>query len=790
MKNNYVKGGAELGSGGYGDGGYGTYGGNYGYGGSNYGHGGGNYGYGNYGGGDGYGSNGPQRSVRDYFMIFRERLWYLIVAFFIIFSGSILYTFNKTKVYTAVATLQVLRDDPTAIDGGAELEQNQIRSAEDLNTQISVLSSGAIIKGVQQRLQDDELKRFMAPYTDAFSLTGALTPAEILGKYRDIMPQRLSLMINVGYSHPDPMISARVANLFAEEFINHNLTKSIDASMKAVEDLRVRADQQRERVEELDLKLAEYREKHNAVSLDQQENIASEQLKTLNAILSNNKNLFDISETKWNLVEMYQREGRDLWELSFIADQMRVAELLRSISSTNIEISSLSQRYREKHPVMISLLQTLQQSESELKDAVKNAVDKIYASYFESKENFEIASKRLAEKEKELILLSKTGVEYNTLQREFDVQQGFLQAIVSQMTMQKTLVNLKNPNARIIDEAFPPLRHSSPNIFVNLIGGAFVGLFVGFVLIIIVTFLDDRIKSAFDIEGTVGLSLVGVIPRIKKLDTASKAQAVASNVDQHVTETFRAIYSTLRLNEDSKNAKVILTTSTVPSEGKSFVSSNLALTYANHGEKTLILDADLRLPNLARSMQIENDKGHLDYLNSGEDLDSLIVREVYPNLDVLPTGGKSKNPTQILNSEKFSDMLLNLREKYDKIIIDSPPLAAVSDALIILPQVDGVMFVIKFNSVKRKTAVVNVRRLWESNVPVFGAVLNCVSSGMSSYYYSQYSDKSYKNYYLSNDDFSEDIEPIVNADDVSDSKTISEETVSEVSESDEGKGQA
>ena len=147
MKNDYVKGGPDPNAGGYG-GGYG-----YGYGGGGgYGAGSG-YGYGGYGGGYGEGGGGPQRSFKDYFLMFRERVWYLIVAFFIIFSGSILYTFNKTKVYTAVAQVQLFRDDSSALGQTVEMEQNQIRTAEDLNTQISLLESSTIIKGVEQRLQ-------------------------------------------------------------------------------------------------------------------------------------------------------------------------------------------------------------------------------------------------------------------------------------------------------------------------------------------------------------------------------------------------------------------------------------------------------------------------------------------------------------------------------------------------------------------------------------------------------------------------------------------------------------
>jgi len=734
MKNDYVRGAPDPNSGGYGYGGYGGYG----------------YSDGS-SGGAGYGGGGaPQRSFKDYALMFRERVWYLIVAFFIIFSGSILYTFNKTKVYTAVAMVQLLRDDPSAM-ASAELEPNQIRSAEDLNTQISVLNSGTIARGVERRLQDDERERFMAPYADVLSFTGPLSPAELLGKNRKVMPQRMSLMIGVGYTHPDPIIAARVANLFADEFINYNLTLNIDGSMKAVEDLRIRADQQKERVEELELKMAEYREQNNAVSLDSRENIAGTQLARLNEIKLNTKNMNDNLETRWNLIESYRREDKNLWELSFIAEQSRVSNLLERMSGTKIQISSLSKRYREKHPVMIQQLQTLQESEAELALAVANSVDKLGAAYAESKSNFELASQRLAEKEVELIQLSKTRVEYSSLEREMNVQQGFLQALVGRMTQERAAVNLKNPNSRVIDEALPPLRHSSPNIVMNLAAGLFGGLAVGAGLIFVVAFLDDRVKSAFDIEGTIGLSMLGVVPRIKKLDSSSKAQAVASNVDRHVTESFRSIHSALKLSDESKNAKVIVTTSTVPGEGKSFISSNLALTFANHGEKTLLLDGDLRLPNVARSLQLENEYGLLDYVEKNVGLEEVIMTEVYPNLDVLPSGGKSKNPTQVLNSAKFEAMLAELRDRYDRIVIDSPPLAAVSDVLNLLPLADGVLYVIKFNTVKRKTAVQNVRRLWESNTPVFGAILNNISSTLASYYYSSYSDKAYQDYYIRHD---------------------------------------
>lgn len=511
MKNDYVRGAPDPNSGGYG-GGYG-----YGYGaGSGYGYGGG-YSYGGYGGGGQEGGGGaPQRSFKDYFLMFRERIWYLIVAFFIIFSGSILYTFNKTKVYTAVAQVQLLRDDPSAMGNmGPEMEMNQIRGAEDLNTQLSLFESATILQGVEQRLQDDVRERFMAPYAGALSLSGPLSPLDVLGKNRKIIPRRMSLMVNVAYSHPDPIIAADVANLFAKEFIDYNLKLNIDGSMKAVEDLRIRADQQKDRVEELELKLADYREQNNAVSLDSQENIARTQLSSLNEMKLSAKNAYDSIETKWNLIESYRREGKDLWELSFIAEQPRVSSLLQSISNAKIGISSLSKRYREKHPAMIELLQTLQESEVELQSAVLNSVNKISAAFAETKTNYEVSSKRLAEKEQELIELSRLRVEYSSLERDLEVQQSFFMALTSRMTQEQAQVNLKNANARIVDQAFPPLTHSSPNVVMNLAAGLFGGLAVGMGLVFIVAFLDDRVKSAFDIEGTIGLPMLGLFLVLK-----------------------------------------------------------------------------------------------------------------------------------------------------------------------------------------------------------------------------------------------------------------------------------
>ena len=708
----------------------------------------------NYGYGYGYGydagthlASGKQRSFKDYWAIFIERIWFFLTSLFVVMIAATLYTVNKTEVYTAYAKIRMLRDDPSALGKGVyEVGNDQIRGAEDLNTYIGIFESAKIIYDVNNRIEGDLKKRFMAPFTDSINFGGPLSPIELLGRDRKIIPSRMSLIINVAYTHPDPVVASDVANLFANTFIAHNHNLNVDGSMVAVQDLESRERQQRKVVEKLETELAEYRESEQAVSLDNQENIAREQLASLSRTKLNAKSQLDQISNLSELVNQYTIENRALWELDYIANQPHVASLLQKISENKIQISSLSKRYRAKHPQMVLLNQGLNEAERELHAAVKNAVDKLKSALKQAKKDHELASLRLDEKTKELFELGRKRISYNTKLRELKVQENFYQELNQRLTSERAQVSFKKPNVRIIDEAVPPLKPSSPNIRLNLAAGFLGGIALGIGLVFVVAYLDDRIKSPVDIESALGISILGVLPRLKKMSDIDKAKVVANQGDFQVTETYRSIYSAIKLNKQGSNAQVIMTTSTIPSEGKSFASSNLALTFASHGERTLLLDCDLRLPNVAKSLNLKNDCGLIQILEGKTSASQAIQHAVYPGIDILSTGGKSNQSTQLLNSPDFAQLLNELRQNYDRILIDCPPLAAVSDALNIVSLTDGVIYLIKYNTVKRSSAALNIARINESDTPILGALLNDVSGTGSSYYYNQYSNSQYNQY--------------------------------------------
>lgn len=697
--------------------------------------------------GEGGGGQSPQKGIKDYLVVLRERVWYILIGFLLVFSLAIVVTINQTEIYRATATVEVLRKTAKPVQGSGPMgNEHEIHSTEDFNTQVQVIQSVRMAERVADRITGDERVRFMKPYEKG-GAGDPLTPIEVLLKYRQVAPLRMSLVVAVHYSHPDKELAARIANYFAEEYIDHNLRVRIDESMRAVEDLQVRAEQQRQKVEEIEMRLQEYRERTGTVSLDQHRDVALEKLRSLNQMATERAQLFSEIETIYLTLQRFQEEGRPLTDFNQIASQSLVSDLLSQRSTQRVAVAQLAERYRDGHPRMIQARHALQETDKELKDAVDSAVSKIVTNYESAERNLAEVRRSLASQEEELLRLGRLAVEFETIQRESQVNQNLYMYLVGRMRDTTISSTIETPSARVVDRAMPPFKPVVPNIPLNLAVGILGGLGLGFGVAFFVAFIDDRVKTAFDIENVLGLTLLGIVPEIKKLTPHEKARVAINDKDRQVAESFRTLHSSLKLNNESKFAQAMLVTSSVPGEGKSFTSTNLALTFAAHGERTLILDCDLRMPNVHKSLELENKKGVIDVCVNETPLDDVIQKDVHPNCDILTTGGRAKNPTQILSSKNFERMVAELRKRYDRIVFDTPPLAAVSDALIILPLVDGILFTIKFNKVKRSAARHNARRLLESNIPVFGAVLNNLSLSVSGYYYAQYYDKSYYDYY-------------------------------------------
>jgi polysaccharide biosynthesis transport protein len=692
----------------------------------------------------GYGETAAQRTFRDYLLILRERMWFVVVVFLAVFLACLVYTLTATKLYTSTASIEILARDPVVMKV-QEVRATDLRGPEDLNTEVKILESESLVQQVAAGLSTDEAKKLMTPYEKDGSADNVI-PESVIFKNRKIIPVRMTRIIQVVFTHPDPDVAARVANLFVEQFIDYNVRWRVEESMKAVEDLKIRAEQQAKKVQELGNNLQVYRERQNLVSLDEKKDIVTEKLKAMSSLVTDSNSRLMEAQVRWNQVQDAVKNHTDLTNLVFIAQEPMVQSLLHEIGTQKVTIADLQQRFRAKYPSMIAANQSLAQSESELAQAIDNASQSIHNQYEAALRDYNHAAADLAAQETEALKLDRSSVDYSTLENELNVNKELLSNIMSRMRETSMSASIESQNARVLDKAVRSSKASSPVVIMILGLGAVGGLGLGLALAFIVAFIDDRVKSAYQVESIVGLPLIGIVPSIRKMSAPNRAQVVMNKGDALASEAFLTIHSNLRLKAQSRDAKVMLVTSTRPGEGKSFVASNLALAFAKHGERVIIIDCDLRKPNLHNVLGLQNTKGVIDICGLGTAIEDVVIKDHFPNLDVLTAGGRAVNPTNILNHDNFPRMLAELRTRYDRVIVDTPPLAPVSDAMIIVQHVDGVIFTLRFNFVRTRGAQFCVKRLLETNVPCFGAILNGLDLRLSDYYYAEYYDKSYKSY--------------------------------------------
>jgi len=711
--------------------------------------------YGSYyndGGGYGYygheGGERPSRGVADYVAMFRERIWWLFISLFVWIVAVGFYCIHATPQYTAYSRLQILRQQSKTVEFN-EVSDATIRNIEDFNTELTVLEGITIAQNVEHRLKENEKRDLIAPYiSDSASNGNIVTPTLVILKNRDITPTRGTLMVVISFTHPNRDLSAKIANLFAEEYISYRRNKGNEAAMKAVDELQSQIDMQGRKVNELEVQMTNTKEKYNTISLDASTDINQQELLRLTDYATQDKRILDSAASVWHIVEQAKRDGKDLCEISEIKQDPRIPILLQRRTEVNVEVASLGQKYKSKHPKMMDALRRQQEINDEISRAVDSAVASLYNSLQAATKNYEDSLKRIGDKQNERIQMEKYRPEYEKLKREVDVARQHYDYLYSRKQQTMAMASESGESARLVDYASPPIDPSSPRIILDMLIAIIMGIVSGIGIIIMFIVFDDKVKSTFDVEQILKINIIGIIPRVLKSKPQARAKLVVLGTHQNTLEAFRSIHSSMKLNDEARNAKVILVTSTIPSEGKSFITTNLALTFASHGEKVIVIDGDMRMPNIAKSLEIENTKGILTVVSGKDKLDDAIRKSVEDNLDVLPAGGKTGKPTSIFVSPEFDQILHELRLRYDRIFIDSPPLAPVSDSLSLIPKCDGVVYVIRFNTVKRKVAMTCLSRLHESNVPILGAVMNNVAGSQVAYYYSNYYDKSYSSYYV------------------------------------------
>ena len=724
--------------------GYGSYG-SYG----NYGAGNGGYGYGNYGASS-RGGAGESNPIQAYLLMLRERYWWILLSTLVFLTLSLLNTYNTVPEYRATGRLRVFRLAPTINGGSSAADDNfKIVSNDDFFTAVEAMRSANIIEGVSRRLTTDERKLVLEPYQAGNIFSGPLTEQEVFAKQRGINPQRQTLVINVDFTHPNRDLARQVARLFCDSIKKYSEDDRLMVTNPLVEKARIEIETLEDKVRRLYEQKNDLIKNQKLLSIAKDTNTLTTERSVLVKDREETRKQIDENEILVSVIASYEKEGRPLGDIPQIRADSDVAATQTAISASKIRVSQMIETYTDQHPKLVAEREALKQLDNQLKEAVSQAIKSRRSSLENAKARLEAILRNLLAKEEEFSKLQAANVELERVDKDIKASEEFLgrMKLSYEEAKLRSSTSGTSTSISILDQPSVSDKPINKNYYFNALVGIGSGLLFGVVLIIVIGTLDDRIKSAKDVEGSLGLSLIGTVPRVANTSGPDRALLARQDNDRIATEAIRSIYSALKVNPAVSKARVFLVTSTRPSEGKTFVVTNLALIFAQHSERVLVIDADLRLPNVGPSLGFTGDGGLSKWFNAEMTLDEAIVRDVAPGMDVLPVGLSCKNPTQVINNPKFLAMIDELRGRYDRIFIDSPPIGAVSDALHLLPKVDGVIYVVRYNTVNLRNATSCLARLREAQAPMLGVVLNAMSLRMASAYTDTY-DSSYRKYYV------------------------------------------
>ena len=696
-----------------------------------------------------------RRTLRDYYIILRERLWIALPLALIVSIGMGYYQSREVPMYLAAATMQFEKPETVVTTQG--VVDQTVRSDIDLNTYIQVFNSQRLRTRVAESFSPEQIKILNRPALKRLA-PGQTAPTPqradgLLGNV-SIEPLRNTLLITVTVRHQDPEAAALVANAYVEQFMNYLKGTVSGKNDDALQFLRERAATLEKESKADEDRLQAYMRDNKLVSLDKSVDMVSSGLLSINTNLTNARLSVLNLENLVKQIETYRKENKNILEVSAISSRPAVVNLRAQLNELQQSQSLLAERYLERHPKLIDIANKIAVTQEHLDQAILDAIADISASLAEARQTAKTLEAEYAKQEQQALRLRELGVDFNALQNRAAASKANYLQILGRLNETATTKALESIPLRPLDKATVPGAPYSPNIqrITRSAIGVGVLVFVGVALAL--SFIDDRVKSSWDVESFIGVNLLGIIPNLNTIKEEERYSLVLDGSQAPGVEAFLSVYSSAKIHSKLDFPKSVLITSTIPGEGKTLVSCNFAGSFARHGKRTLLIDCDLRRPMLHRHFKQQNNAGLIPWFEAGASLEGDLTRDVNlgiikvgDNLSLLTSGGRSKSPTELLENPLFGQLLERLKKYYDLVVVDSPPMGAVTDSLLIAERIDEVVYVCRFNRAFRKHIKLYIKALHRGKNEVLGIVLNGLSPRRIEYYSNYRYYRSYKKYY-------------------------------------------
>lgn len=692
------------------------------------------------------------RTMHDYFRILFKRRYAVLAVFVLVVASVALYDFTAIPIYKATVQILIERGIPRLLDtreGGYTAGSGG--SDEFYQTQYKLLEGSALSKKVAEKLNlknhhlyspiflnlppdaDDSMKRRAEE-----RLVKAVSSAV------KVSPIRQSSLVDVSFSNPDPRFATQLVNALAQCYIEQSLEMRFAASQEAAVWLQQKMTEARKKLEDSESKLNLYKREHNIVAVEDKESITAQKLEQINKDLLTAQTHRMEAETRFKEVS----QGKPI---SQVLNNPLIQTLKAQEAKLIAEQSELGKKYGEAHPRMIRLTNELTATRGKIGVEMSQVVQAVKNEYHMAKAQEENLRAALNVQKTDSLDFSDRSIQYRVLLRDVETNRALYENMLKSLKTTTTTENTPATNIRIVYPATAPEVPESPRKIRNIMLAIVLGGVLGIGLALGLESLDTTLKTPEEVEGWLETPNLAMIPHLN-LATGNPQKESPELIVHHgdqplASESYRGLRTSILFSAPEKAPRILLITSSLPLEGKTTTAVNLASAMAKAEPQVLLVDADLRRPTLHKVFQVPQEPGLSNFLVG--DIDELpVVETQVPHLLVVPSGKIPPNPSELLHSARMQEFFAQALEKFGRVVIDSPPLMSVTDAAILATMAEGVLLVVKAETVPRKAAIEARNDLLGVKAPLLGTVLNDVPLQRNGYYYYNYYYR-YHTYYTS-----------------------------------------
>ncbi len=700
--------------------------------------------------------------LRAYYEILRKRLWSILAIFAVVVAATAVWTLRQPRIYKATTSVVIDPRAPSVLKGVSDVVEigagTYWHTQEFYNTEYKVIQSLEIARRVVERLGLDKDPDFVGEPKPGQEPPDA---AEILQSMVSVEPVRDSRMVEIAVSDTDPERAALLSTTVAEVYRDRNLERRIEGSGSAVEWLTEQLHVLKPKLEESEMRLFEFRKANDmlSASLEDRQNIVSQRLLKLNDRLTDleaKKAMLGARVERIRALKKASKENRDALEsLVEVTESALILRLKESLFQRIQEYAALKEKYLEKHPKLVQAKEALDSARAVLDAEVDKIVESIENEYAQVVEAERRIRKMVEETKAEAFELNKKEIEYSRLVREKEENERVYQLVLSRIKEASLAGQQQANNVRIIDRAVDKpggAKLVSPRYAFNLAVAGVLGLFLGIGVAFVREYLDNTVKSQEDVEQALGLPFLGIIPLVPRDGDASPDLHILTHPRGQVAEACRSIRTNLLFMSPDAPLGRIVVTSAGPREGKTTTVIDLGIVMAQSGAKVLLIDTDMRRPRLHKALGVPGDAGLSSLILCEVEIDEALKHTDVEGMSLLPCGPIPPNPAELLHAKRFEKILEELSKRYDRILLDSPPLGAVADAKILSVHADGTLLVARAGQTTKEMLGRAAESLLDVNAHILGVVLNQVDLSNKSYgYYYQYY-RGYGEYYGKSED--------------------------------------